>query len=248
VALAVAGVEQRGAVPTARDIAKAASEMGVPYTLVTGVPLPDQFVDNVLATPQAVLANEKFERFDAVFSGPGTRCRPRSPPWSRAAPTSRPPASESLAYLDRCLDGGFRPAWATSCPTGCSGPSPTPRSRRRGRREHGPSPSTFPPMTPSTDKNQQLFDRARALIPGGVNSPCARSAPSAARRASCSARKGAYFWDANGARYIDYIGSWGPDDPGPRPPRVLEAVQKAVLEGFSFGAPTEREIEWPRRS
>jgi hydroxymethylpyrimidine/phosphomethylpyrimidine kinase len=57
--------------PTARDIAKAASEMGVPYTLVTGIPLPDQFLDNVLATPQAVLGSEKFERFEAVFSGAG---------------------------------------------------------------------------------------------------------------------------------------------------------------------------------
>jgi hydroxymethylpyrimidine/phosphomethylpyrimidine kinase len=57
--------------PTARDIAKAASEMGVPYTLVTGIPLPDQFIDNVLSTPQAVLGNEKFERFEAVFSGAG---------------------------------------------------------------------------------------------------------------------------------------------------------------------------------
>src|SRR4030095_14806350 len=57
--------------PGARDIAKAASEMGVPYTLVTGIPLPDQYIDNVLATPQAVLASEKFERFEAVFSGAG---------------------------------------------------------------------------------------------------------------------------------------------------------------------------------
>ncbi len=53
--------------PTARDIAKAASDMGVPYTLVTGIPMPDQFIDNVLATPQAVLGSEKFERFEAIF-------------------------------------------------------------------------------------------------------------------------------------------------------------------------------------
>ena len=57
--------------PTGRDIAKAASEMGVPYTLVTGIPLPEQFIDNVLATPQAVLCSEKFERFEAVFEGAG---------------------------------------------------------------------------------------------------------------------------------------------------------------------------------
>src|SRR5213076_3418519 len=55
--------------------------------------------------------------------------------------------------------------------------------------------------------------------------------------------QGAYFWDANGTRFIDYIGSWGPMILGHGHPRVLEAVQRAATEGFSFGAPTEREIE-----
>jgi glutamate-1-semialdehyde 2,1-aminomutase len=55
--------------------------------------------------------------------------------------------------------------------------------------------------------------------------------------------QGAYFWDANDRRYIDYIGSWGPMILGHGHPAVVEAVQKAVLEGFSYGAPTEREIE-----
>jgi glutamate-1-semialdehyde 2,1-aminomutase len=55
--------------------------------------------------------------------------------------------------------------------------------------------------------------------------------------------QGAYFWDANGTRYIDYIGSWGPMILGHGHPAVVAAVQKAVLEGFSYGAPTEREIE-----
>jgi len=55
--------------------------------------------------------------------------------------------------------------------------------------------------------------------------------------------QGPYFWDANGQRYIDYIGSWGPMILGHGHPAVLEAVQKAALDGFSFGAPTEREVE-----
>jgi len=55
--------------------------------------------------------------------------------------------------------------------------------------------------------------------------------------------QGAHFWDANGRKYIDYIGSWGPMILGHGHPDVVEAVQKAVTQGFSFGAPTEREIE-----
>ena len=53
--------------PSARDLARAAHAFGVTYTLVTGIPLPEQFIDNVLASPQAVLASEKFERFETIF-------------------------------------------------------------------------------------------------------------------------------------------------------------------------------------
>lgn len=95
--------------PTARDIAKAASEMGVPYTLVTGVPLPEQFVDNVLATPQAVLASEKFERFDAVFSGAGDTLSAALAALLAGGTDLAAASGEALAYLDRCLDSGFRP-------------------------------------------------------------------------------------------------------------------------------------------
>jgi len=94
-----------------------------------------------------------------------------------------------------------------------------------------------------TDLNQTLFDRARQVIPGGVNSPvrafrAVGGTPRFVKRA-----QGAYFWDANDKRYIDYIGSWGPMILGHGYPAVLEAVQKAALDGFSFGAPTEREIQ-----
>ncbi|PHM19906.1 MAG: glutamate-1-semialdehyde-2,1-aminomutase [Curvibacter sp. PD_MW3] len=98
-------------------------------------------------------------------------------------------------------------------------------------------------MTHSTDLNDSLFERAKRVIPGGVNSPvrafrAVGGTPRFVKRA-----QGAYFWDANDRRYIDYIGSWGPMILGHGHPAVVEAVQKAVLEGFSFGAPTEREIE-----
>ncbi len=95
----------------------------------------------------------------------------------------------------------------------------------------------------ATDQNEVLFDRARRVIPGGVNSPvrafkAVGGTPRFVKRA-----KGSYFWDANGARYIDYINSWGPMILGHGHPAVLQAVQQAALDGFSFGAPTEREIE-----
>ncbi len=98
-------------------------------------------------------------------------------------------------------------------------------------------------MTLNTDLNDTLFERARKVIPGGVNSPvrafrAVGGTPRFVKRA-----EGAYFWDANGKKYIDYIGSWGPMILGHGHPAVLEAVQKAALDGFSFGAPTEREVE-----
>jgi len=95
----------------------------------------------------------------------------------------------------------------------------------------------------ATDKNLELFDRARALIPGGVNSPVRAFRAVGGTPRFVQRGQGAYFWDANGSRYIDYIGSWGPMILGHGHPRVVEAVQRAVTEGFSFGAPTEREIE-----
>jgi len=98
-------------------------------------------------------------------------------------------------------------------------------------------------MSSQQDPNDQLFERARAVIPGGVNSPvrafrAVGGTPRFIRRA-----QGAYMWDAAERRYIDYIGSWGPMILGHGHPAVIEAVQRAVGEGLSFGAPTEREIE-----
>lgn len=95
--------------PTARDIARAASEMGVPYTLVTGIPLPEQFVENVLASPQTVLGSGKFELFDATFSGAGDTLSAALTALVASGTDLGEATSEALAYLDRCLDAGFRP-------------------------------------------------------------------------------------------------------------------------------------------
>ena len=91
--------------------------------------------------------------------------------------------------------------------------------------------------------NEELFARAQRVIPGGVNSPvrafrAVGGTPRFIRRA-----QGASIWDAEGRKYIDYIGSWGPMILGHGHPAVLDAVHKAAVDGFSFGAPTEREIE-----
>ncbi|MDO9090551.1 MAG: glutamate-1-semialdehyde 2,1-aminomutase [Burkholderiaceae bacterium] len=94
-----------------------------------------------------------------------------------------------------------------------------------------------------SDNNLALFERARQSIPGGVNSPVRAFRAVGGTPRFVQRAEGAYFWDANGTRYIDYIGSWGPMILGHGHPAVLQAVQKAALDGFSFGAPTEREIE-----
>ncbi len=98
-------------------------------------------------------------------------------------------------------------------------------------------------MTPDTDRNLQLFQRAQKVIPGGVNSPVRAFKAVGGTPRFVSRAEGSYFWDANGKRYIDYIGSWGPMILGHGHPAVVDAVRKAALEGFSFGAPTEREVE-----
>jgi len=103
-------------------------------------------------------------------------------------------------------------------------------------------------MPPNTDtftpsRNDILFERAKRVIPGGVNSPVRAFKAVGGTPRFVQRAQGAYFWDADGQRYIDYINSWGPMILGHGHPAVLQAVQKAALDGFSFGAPTEREVE-----
>jgi hydroxymethylpyrimidine/phosphomethylpyrimidine kinase len=95
--------------PGPRDIAKAAAELGVPYTLVTGLTLADQYIDNVLATPETVVGHEKFERIEAVFSGAGETLSAALAALLATGLDLSAAASEALHYLDRCLDEGFRP-------------------------------------------------------------------------------------------------------------------------------------------
>ncbi len=95
--------------------------------------------------------------------------------------------------------------------------------------------------------SQELFHRAQRHIPGGVNSPVRAfhgvgGEPVFIRRA-----EGAYLEDADGKRYVDYVGSWGPMILGHAHPRVLAAVHEAVDKGLGYGAPTEIEIAMAER-
>ena len=98
-------------------------------------------------------------------------------------------------------------------------------------------------MPPVTDRNQQLFERARQVIPGGVNSPVRAFRSVGGTPRFVARAQGPYFWDAEDKRYIDYIGSWGPAILGHAHPEVVKAVQDAAVHGLSYGAPTEAEIE-----
>ena len=95
----------------------------------------------------------------------------------------------------------------------------------------------------STSKNDLLFARAQQTTPGGVNSPVRAFRSVGGTPRFITRAEGPYFWDADGKRYIDYIGSWGPAIVGHAHPDVIKAVQQAAENGLSFGAPTLGEIE-----
>jgi len=92
-------------------------------------------------------------------------------------------------------------------------------------------------------RNDELMTRACRSIPGGVNSPVRAFRSVGGTPRFIARAQGPYAWDAEGTRYIDYIGSWGPAILGHAHPEVVRAVQEAAVHGLSFGAPTEAEIE-----
>ncbi len=94
-----------------------------------------------------------------------------------------------------------------------------------------------------TSRNQQLFERAQKHIPGGVNSPVRAFRSVGGTPLFFQKGAGAKVQDADGKWYTDYVGSWGPMILGHAHPEVIAAVQAAVVDGLSFGAPTEREVD-----
>lgn len=98
---------------------------------------------------------------------------------------------------------------------------------------------TAPPYT----RSEQAFERASKVLPGGVNSPVRACKAVDATPIFIDQADGAYMWDVDQNKYIDYVGSWGPMILGHRHPRVLEALEDALEHGTSFGAPSIHEIE-----
>jgi hypothetical protein len=94
-----------------------------------------------------------------------------------------------------------------------------------------------------TQKSEALFARAQQVIPGGVNSPVRAFRSVGSDPPFLVRGQGAHVWDADGNRYIDYVGSWGPLILGHSNPKVLEAIIQAARNGTSFGASTPTEAD-----
>jgi len=92
------------------------------------------------------------------------------------------------------------------------------------------------------DRSHDLFSRAQQLIPGGVNSPVRAFRSVGGEPFFVARADGAYLFDVDGNRYIDYVGSWGPMIVGHNHPAVREAVERAVRDGLSYGAPCAAEV------
>ena len=95
--------------------------------------------------------------------------------------------------------------------------------------------------------SETLFSRAREIIPGGVNSPVRAFGSVGGTPRFITRADGAHIFDAEGRRYVDYVGSWGPMLLGHAHPEVIAAVKAAADNGLSFGAPTELEVEMAER-
>ena len=101
-------------------------------------------------------------------------------------------------------------------------------------------------MTINQSKHQQLFEQAKKIIPGGVNSPVRAFGPVGGTPIFMDRAQGAYLWDLEGKQYIDYVGSWGPCILGHAPEKIITAIKKAAEKGTSFGTATAAEIDLAR--
>src|ERR1700744_5637280 len=175
---------------------------------------------------------------------PATRCRPRWPRCWAPRPSCRRPSARPCSSSTRAWTRASAPAWVASCPIASSGrcrPARTRKATRRSKRRWATTRRKSEARAVST--NEQLFERAQKVIPGGVNSPVRAFRAVGGTPRFIARGEGAWIVDAEGKRYVDYIGSWGPMILGHGPPAGLAGRRRAARDGFSFGAPTEREVE-----
>lgn len=92
-------------------------------------------------------------------------------------------------------------------------------------------------------RSEELFEKSKQRIPGGVNSPVRAFQSVGGTPAFIKKAKGSHIFDVDGNEYIDYVCSWGPGILGHAYPSVIDAVKKACDNGLTFGAPTEKEYE-----
>ena len=220
-----------------RELAVAAGEHGTRFVLVTSVLVPssggaDQYIDNVLASPQGAITGEKFERFDVSFVGAGDTLSAALAALLASGADLHAAVGESLTFLDQALDAGFRPGMGNVIPDRFFWALP-PGERRRGRRGGRRRDRTEgSPPCPLTARAARRSSPARSsVIPGGVNSPVRAFRAVGGTPRFIARAEGAYLWDADGQRYIDYIGSWGPMILGHGHPAVLEAVMQGGARG-----------------
>ena len=102
--------------------------------------------------------------------------------------------------------------------------------------------TSFPSQPREHGRSHALFERARSVIPGGVNSPVRAFRGVGGEPVFVARAQGPYLYDSDGNRYVDYVGSWGPMILGHAHPEILAAIMDATQSGTSFGAPTEREV------
>lgn len=102
--------------PNSREVARAAAVHGVPYTLVTGFNAADQYIESHLASPEAILATARYERFEATFSGAGDTLSAALCALIASGADLQSACAEALTYLDQCLDAGFQPGMGHAVP------------------------------------------------------------------------------------------------------------------------------------
>ena len=164
--------------PTARDLAAAAAEHGTPYTLVTGIPQPEQFVENVLASPHTVLCSSRFELFDATFTGAGDTLSAALAALIGCGCDLPEACSEALSYLDRCLDAGFRPGMGHVVPDRMfwAEPEEDPEEEKEDRAEDGQggadndNDNDNDSAAPVDSEDQTAQDRAAMGMPAAMPS------------------------------------------------------------------------------